>query len=268
MTSVADAKFAADPFFSVPTMTRMFSAGEIDAPVRYYDGGNVFAVFSADPEAVGDKLAGTGLIPALRLGRRPLVALSIYEYRQTSIGPYNEVGLVILVYPERFRRSRSVLGLRDVLRNPDRREQGAYITDLPVTTAEACAAGREIWGFPKFVAPISFSLGGGHFSSTVEDEADGSTIMEFTGTAKPTVRIPPMPLVCYSQVDGHPMRTNIDVRNGMRLHVPGGIRLKAGQSRHRMANNIRDLGLDGAQPLAVASTNRFQSRLAHPARVF
>jgi hypothetical protein len=32
-----------------------------------------------------------------------------------------------------------------------------------------------------------------------------------------------------------------------------------------MANNLRDLGLDGAQPVAVASTDHFQSRLAYPA---
>jgi hypothetical protein len=265
MTHVADSEVTADPFFSVPVDRKPYSGGEIDVPIRYYDGSNVFAVFAADPAAVDDKLAGTGLIPALRIGRRPLVALSIYEYRQTSIGPYNEVGLAILVYPERFRRSRSVLGWRDVLRRPDRRDQGVYITDLPVTTPDACAAGCEIWGFPKFVAPISFDLGGGHFSSTVEDTTDGSTIMEFSGAAKPTVKIPPLPLVCYSEVEGKSVRSSIDVRNGMRAHVPGGIRLKAGRSRHRMANNLRDLGLDGAQPVAVASTDHFQSRLAYPA---
>jgi len=43
--------------------------------------------------------------------------------------------------------------------------------------------------------------------------------------------------------------------------VPGGIRLQVGQSRHRMADNLRELGLDGARPLAVSSTTRFQSRL-------
>lgn len=268
MSSFADSTFAADPFYTVPLNKKAYPGGEIDVPIRYYDGSNVFAAFTADPAAVDAKLAGTGLIPALRIGRRPLVVVSIYEYRQTSIGPYNEVGVAIMVYPERFRHSRSVLGWRDVLRRPDRREQGVYIIDLPVTTPDACAAGCAIWGFPKFVAPISFALGGGHFSSTVEDPADGSTIMEFSGAAKPTVKVPPMALVCYSELDGKPVRSTIDVRNGMRLHVPGGIRLKVGQSRHRMANNLRDLGLDGAQPVAVASTAKFQSRLDVPAPRF
>lgn len=268
MTPAADSKFAADPFYTVPLYKKAYSGGEIDVPICYYDGSNVFAVFAADPAAVDDKLAGTGLIPALRIGRRPLVVVSIYEYRQSSIGPYNEVGVAILVYPERFRHSRSVLGWRDVLRRPDCREQGTYIIDLPVTTPDACAAGLEIWGFPKFVAPISFALGGGHFSSTTEDTTDGSTIMELSGAAKPTIKIPAMSLVCYSELDGKPVRSTIEVRNGSRLHVPGGMRLKVGQSRHRMANNLRDLGLDGAQPLAVTSTDRFQSRLGVPAPRF
>jgi hypothetical protein len=268
MTSVAETKAAADPFFTVPLNKKAYPGDEIDVPIRYYDGSNVFAMFAADPAAVDAKLAGTGLIPAMRIGRKPLVVVSIYEYRQSSIGPYNEVGVAILVYPERFRRSRSVLGWRDVLRRTDRREQGVYIIDLPVTTPNAYEAGCAIWGFPKFVAPISFALGGGHFSSTVEDTTDGSTIMEFSGAAKPTVKVPPISLVCYSEIDDKPVRSSIEVRNGMRLHVPGGINLKVGQSRHRMANNLRDLGLDGAQPVAVGSTANFQSRLDVPAPRF
>jgi hypothetical protein len=35
-----------------------------------------------------------------------------------------------------------------------------------------------------------------------------------------------------------------------------------------MANNLRDLGLDGAQPVAVGSTANFQSRLDVPAPRF
>ena len=261
MSTLSPAQIAGDPFFAVPTMKTTTSAGEVELPILYYDNSCVFALFTADPDGVAAKLAGTGLIPALRIGQRPVVAMGMYEYRQTSIGSYNEVGIGILVYPERYKRSRSVAGWAQLLRRPDRRDQGTYVIDLPVTTQAACAAGSEIWGYPKFVTRISFTLGGGHFSSTVEDPDDGSTIMEFAGRARPVFPVPPMPLVLYSHHHGVMLRTHVDLRNGMGAHVPGGIRLQVGQSRHRMADNLRELGLDGARPLAVSSTTRFQSRL-------
>lgn len=261
VSPVEVAPIQADPFFAVPRTKVTTSVGDVELPILYYDNSHVIAAFAADADGVAAKLQGTGLVPALHVGRRPVVIGAFYEYRETSIGPYNEVGFGIAVYPEGHARSRPLIGWADLLRPPDRRDQGAYITDLPVTTQEAYAAGSEIWGYPKFVAPIPFTLGGGRFSCSVEDPDDGSTIMEISGRALPVVPIPPSPLVLYSHHEGVMLRTHVDVRNGMRAHLPGGIRLKVGDSRHRMANNLRDLGLDGATPLAVASTNRFQSRL-------
>ncbi|NMN93753.1 acetoacetate decarboxylase family protein [Antrihabitans stalactiti] len=261
MSTIVPARYATEPFFAVPTKTVQTSAGDVDLPILYYDNSNVFALFAADPSAVADKLAGTGMRPALHVGKKPVVAVALYEYRETSIGPYNEVGVGILVYPEGTKKRPPLLGWTQLLRSPDRREQGAYILDLPVTTEAAFAAGSEIWGYPKFVAPISFDLGGGRFSSITEDPSDGSTIMELSGRARPVFPTPPMPLVLYSQHHGNVLRTNVDLRNGMSAHLPGGLTLRVGESRHRMANNLRDLGLDGARPVAVASTNQFQSRL-------
>lgn len=261
MSTIVPTDFAHEPFFAVPTTPATTSAGDVELPILYYDNSNVFALFSADPDAAAEKLAGTGLVPALHVGNRPVVAVALYEYREASIDPYNEVGVGLLVTPQSGRRKRPLTGWADLLRSPDRREQGAYILDLPVTTAQACAAGSEIWGYPKFVAPISFELGGGRFSSVTEDPEDGSTIMELSGRAVPVLPTPPMPLVLYSFNNGEMLRTNVDLRNGMQAHLPGGLKLRVGQSKHRMANNLRDLGLDGARPFAVASTDRFQSRL-------
>ena len=149
MSTLSPAQIAGDPFFAVPTMKTTTSAGDVELPILYYDNSCVFALFTADPDGVAAKLAGTGLIPALRIGQRPVVAMGLYEYRQTSIGSYNEVGIGILVYPERYKRSRSVAGWAQLLRRPDRRDQGTYVIDLPVTTQAACAAGSEIWGYPS-----------------------------------------------------------------------------------------------------------------------
>jgi len=250
-----------DPFFAVPTTTHTTSAGKVDLPILYYDGSNVVALFAAEADAVAAHLDGTGLEPALHIGTKPAIALALYEYRQTAIGSYNEVGVAIPVYPKGKGTALPLAGWTQLFRRPDQREQGMYIIDLPVTTQIACAAGREFWGYPKFVTPISFTLGGGRLSCCVEDPEDGSTIMEISGAAVSSLPVPALPLVLYSMRDGELVRATVEPRGGMRAHLPSGMRLKVGSSHHRMAENLRDLGLDGARPIAVLSTTRFQSRL-------
>jgi hypothetical protein len=190
-----------------------------------------------------------------------VVTLGLFEYRETSISPYNEVGVAIFVYPERYGHSRSLAGWAKLLKRPDRRDQGLNVIDLPVTTPDACAAGKEIWGYPKFVTPISFDLRAGKFSSVIRDAGDGPDIMELSGSVGSSFPVPPVPLVLHSHLDGVMQRAHVDVRNGMRVHSPLGLRLQVGPSRHGMAQNLRNLGLDGVRPIGVASTNRFQSRL-------
>jgi len=73
---------------------------------------------AANPEFVSAQLEGTGLIPALRVGKRPVVTVGLFEYRETSIGPYNEVGVAIFVYPGRYGHSRSLTGWAQLLKRP------------------------------------------------------------------------------------------------------------------------------------------------------
>jgi hypothetical protein len=54
----------------------------------------------------------------------------------------------------------------------------------------------------------------------VEDPDDGSTFMEFSARAIPTIPIPSAPLVTYSHNDGVMLRTHVYVRNGARTHPP------------------------------------------------
>lgn len=261
MTRQEVQQIAADPFFAVPQTEFDTSVGPVKLPILYYDNSHILALFKGDPDAVSAMLEGTGLVPALHVGKKPLIIVAMYEYRETSIGPYNEVGVGVAVYREGYEGSRSPLKWVELIMPPGRRDQGAYVLDLPVTTQAAFAAGSELWGYPKFVAPIPFELGAGRCRCAVEDPDDGSTIMEFAGKAFPTLPIPPSPLVLYSHKDDQMLRAHVDVRNGLQVHAPGKVRLTVGASKHRMANNLRDLGLDGAKPLVVASTDKFQSRL-------
>jgi hypothetical protein len=251
-------------FFDVPSATRSTSEGAVALPILYHDVSNVMALFRASREGAERLLEGTGLSPQLAPDGEALAALSFYEYRQTSIGPYNEVGTALLVRPRGARRS--PLGIAEMLAPPRWRKGGAYVVDLPVTTAAAHAAGREIWGYPKFVTDISFRLAGREIACDVL-EPEGARhgrrerIVALRGRLGPGLPAPSMDIVTFSILGQTHLRTVIDVRGRAKVHTPGSVRLEVGPSRHGMAENLRTLGLGGARPSLVIETSRFQSRL-------
>ena len=248
-----------DPFFQVPQTTHTTTQGPIDLPILYFDVSMLLAFFVTSRDAVEAKLSGTGLRPALTIGRRALVGLAHYEYRQTGVGSYNEVGLALPVLPEGAPTPRNPI--QAFYGSVDDRHLGFHVLDLPVTTPLANAGGRELWGYPKFVAPIPFRLDRKSFESSVTDPDGNGDIFTLSGRLLPSVPAPPMSLVLYSHHQGNVLRATVNVRGRMNLRPGGGLQLRVGKSTHRMARNLRDLGLDGARPALVLDTHRFQSRL-------
>src|SRR2546421_450456 len=116
---------------------RLLSDGtEVALPIRFFDAQCLLASFVTDPERAAELLKGTGLQVALQEDGKAMTLLACFEYRRTDIGPYNEV----------------CLGVSAVA--PGDRAPALYVANLPVTTTLASRAGREIWGYNKFVAPI------------------------------------------------------------------------------------------------------------------
>lgn len=246
-------------FFDVPQTTWRCSEGEVDMPIFYQEGANVMALFTSPLEAVKAELEGTGMVPAAVIGDRAVVGVSMYEYRVTSAGAYNEVGVAVPVFQQG--QPRPLLGTLDFLRTAHERRMGFYILDLPVTTAIANAAGREFWGFPKFVTDIEFNWQGGHFHCAVMEPGTQRPIMTLGGHPRPMVPVPAMDMVLYSNLENRSLRTLINIRNGMSWNFPGGMRLDTGAGEHPMGERLRRLELGGRRPFTVLSTPRFQSRL-------
>ncbi len=252
-------------FFRGPRTRATTSEGPVDLPIHYYDVSNVVGVFRASRAGAQVLVEGAGLEPALLRDGSAVVGLSFYEYRDTSVGVYNEVGTGVFAVRLGDRRPR--LGLAELFLPPRWRASGAYVVDLPVTTAAACAAGREIWGYPKFVTEIPFRLQGREVDASVRDPATGGRIVTLSGRMGPGVPAPPMDLVTFTTLDGALLRTHVTVRGRVTLHAPGTVRLSVGPSTHRMAANLRTLGLEDARPMLVVRTDRFQLLLPAGAQV-
>ena len=248
-----------EAFFDVPRTAMSISTGEVELPILYSDVSNITFLFAVDYEKVENKTRKFVLKPGLRWGKQAVVALAFYEYRKTSIGTYNEVGLAIPVLMQRQRAPFS--SWLDLYSNLDNRRTGIFIIDLPVTTKLACAAGCEIWGYPKFITNITFQLDNHSFSGRVMDPESKNPIVTVCGKLGWGIPGPPMSLLLLSQKRDRQILAKVNVRGAVRIRRKGGVRLQIGDSDHVMAQNLRDLGLDNSQPFLSFSTQRFQSRL-------
>lgn len=243
-------------FLDVHTRETQTSLGPVRLPVLYADGASLLAFFRVEAARAARQLEGTGLEPAIFPGGHALHGLAFYDYRETAIGPYHEVGSALAV-----QRAGEPASMFDLFRAPAGRRLGFHILDLPVSTPIADAAGREIWGYPKFVTDLPQRYQKGAFSGAVM-APDGGEILRLEGRARWIVRMPSIDLLLYSHLRGQLLRTAVDVKAPTRIARGHGFRLTLGPAQHRMAESLRALGLDGARPLAVARCEGgFQCRL-------
>lgn len=250
-----------DDFFKVPVEQVKTSEGNVGLPILYYDVSLLMGFFWVEPDAVAAKLSGTGLKPVTCLNGKTIAGVALYAYHDTTVGIYNEVG-VALNCIEAEKTPSIIPPAVELLMPGGWRSSSFYILDLPVTTKEANAAGREIWGYPKFVTEIPLTFKKDYFSGGVKDPDGKSDIFTLDGKIGIGARLPAFDLVTFTNLDGTRIKTQVNVRGSFKYFINPEFQLKVGTSGHKMAQNLKDLGLAGASPFALAVTeHNWQSRL-------
>ncbi len=238
-------KLSSDPFFDVPRRPFALSNGQsIDLPVLYIDCSNLGMWFLVDLEKAQSMLPEPYIAVPSEQGSA-MAHVGLYEYRETSLGPYNEGATGILcVHPDNLE------------------ESGIMIIDLPVTTETARQTGVDVWGYPKFVCDIEMVFDGSKVESTLTD-SDGKVIMKVNGDRGISIPAPASDLLTFAHSPHAEGKRPgfVEIRNPYHVSTGAEITLSVGDSTHRMANNLRALGLDGKSPDVVMYTNQFQSRL-------
>jgi len=246
-----------DPFFQYPRNIVATSEGDVAMPILYYDSSQMMAFFWVDSDKAQAQL-NDGL-EVVRFGKKALAVLAFYEYRKTSIGVYNEVGTAIACVPKGKKYSN--WPLLSLFQSIDKGIIGFNVIDLPVTTPAACAAGRDIWNYPKFVTPIQFSLQAGQFTGAVHNPAGGEPICTLQGRTGLGVSASLINLILYSVRQGKMLRTLINIRAKGRMCLPGSMRLHINPSEHPMAKRMIAMGWQDAKPAFIAHTHGLQLRL-------
>jgi hypothetical protein len=170
------------------------------------------------------------------------VVLYCIEYRITDIGPYNEVGLTVLAAA------------------PGDPIPANYVVNLPVTTAVANRAGREIWGYNKFVATIDVKSEGKKFSTVLRD-TENVLVGALEGSRGASIPMPPTDILTFTLLNGRVIKTVIRVLTPFHASSGESFVFKVGTSRHPMTNNLSTVALDGARPVLVQYADPLQALL-------
>lgn len=197
------------------------------------------------PTSAAQRLVGpsglevTGPVPG-----RALMALAVCRYDDTDLDSYHEVAVSFVVRPHDA----------PPMTSPAQRTReffsgsiGAYIHRLPVDQEFTCAAGRGIWGFPKWVTTIDIDepSGAGRDASgtgtAVRLVDDGVHVLTLTVASGGRLRLPAQAPPSYSFADGVLRRTVWTTSSEETAGRVGGASLVLGD--HPMADELRSLGL-------------------------
>jgi acetoacetate decarboxylase len=229
-----------------PTST---SDGPVGLPILYRDGSTLVIGYRVDPAIAMSILGGLPLEPFVMLGRA-LVLVCLFEYRDTTIGSYNEICIGIYV-----RRAGTAPSLWSVLYNQRKIEDmGMYVVNLPVSSRAALTAGVEIWGFPKYVTGIATSFQPDRIQVTLENE------FVLTHSRGFGFEIQGIPIITYTFRNNRLLRTIVEVGHRMRFGGAHSIRLRINGDGPTAAT-AKALGLDAIRPTFAFRTEGWKAVL-------
>lgn len=209
-------------------------------PVFYYDNTSLTAIYTASTGKIRELLPHSDMRPLEVYPGKGLVVFTAFEYRKTDIGPYNEFSIA---FPIEF-GTRPIPWLTPLWRMA-RRRVSAYVWQLPVTTEIARMGGVELYGYPKFLADITFKKGGDWMACTLSE--NGQKILSLRGERLPTQRGKISRVLTYSMIDGIPLVANvlIDPIEFAESRKKDSAILELGTG-HPIANTLRGMDLSGA----------------------
>jgi hypothetical protein len=187
----------------------------------------IVADFCAPMATVHKVLPAGKLKPIQVMADMAKVTLMAAEYRRIDVTvPYNEFGVMIPVLYEGD-------GIGPGL-------PGFYVYHLPVTTQEACDGGIKYYGYPKFVAQISFEHAGEVHRCRVQ--AAGKNII--TLEVRQLATVPQSwDFYTYTVKDNQLLRTLIQAQGQSgTTTVKGGALYALGD--HPVAEEVRALDID------------------------
>jgi hypothetical protein len=185
-----------------------------------------------------------GLMPSKRLKPyrvspwHSTLSITAYQYRDSDLGPYNEVGIGIPVTIDQ----ETPLFTGSLHRMPD--EAMAYIHHLPVTTEIARAVGVDFAGYPKFLADIEFRDQGDWL--TCDLKAENQAILKLSGRKLPLCPSQRSHIHPLTSRRGYILRSEFILSGCDQGSSKGGADVKLELGEHPIAREMKELNIGKA----------------------
>lgn len=229
-----------------------------DLPIAYRKCSAFFAAFPYPLSTIRPLMPHPMLAPVpLGFRGKGVLVVAVFDYQETSIGPYREVGIG---FQCRLRTS-GPLPLIPLLAERLFEDVGPFVHMLPVTTEIADEMGRKNWGFPKFVADIRIDRTEDSVKCEVLEKGERLLGVEIH---KPAPSKPfGMPLRLYSTQGEEMLFTQLHV------DVVGSIRRRSLAAHLEIAPHARTRDLDpkaleGVKPIEVRWFDEYRTLLDRP----
>ncbi len=248
------------PFFDGVTQSEVAIAGEAaKVPIFYYDGTATQAVFAARLGALRRLMPDPRFCPARIAPGLGAIAVTCFEYRDTDLGPYNELAISVVLNEPWFLPNLPGLALMSSVR---RRQLHAWVQHLPVTTEIARAGGVDFYNYPKFIAGIDFEEDDERRVCRLSEGAEH--ILTLSGNRIATPRSEQLQLFSHLWMDGQPQGSEFKINAiEMGKSVRPGVASLALGDRHPIARELADL-IAWRRPLQYQYMARFEGILYGP----
>jgi hypothetical protein len=219
---------------------------ELAVPLEVQASTSIVASFRVDRQVSQEVIDESGF--KVRVGDDGMAGLSIVgmSYLQSVFGRYNEVGIVFDV---------ETLGAED---------SPTFIRWLPVTGEFSCAVGQQVWGFPKWVTDLRYTIYGEE--TQVEWFEDDELVLRLRlGSGGEDIGEADLPVSSYTVGPEGPQCTQTEMRNsGVVVGAPA--ELEIGSSNHQAARALRDLEVAEIEPVLTTGVSHSSSSwgLAQP----
>lgn len=251
------------PFFDGVAQSEVTIAGKAaNVPIFYYDGTATSAVFAARLGALRRLMPDPRFSPARLAPGLGAMAITCFEYRDTDIGPYNELAISVVLNEPWFLPN---LPGRALIASLRRRQLHAWVQHLPVTTEIARAGGVDFYNYPKFIAGIDFTQSDRTRTCRLSEGAEH--ILTLTGERIATPRAEQFQLFSHLYMDRQPQSSEFKINTsamGVSLN-PRTAALELGE-RHPIARELASL-LVGRRPIQYQYLASFEGILYGPEHI-
>ncbi len=226
----------------------------VELPVVYRTVRAWTAAFPCATEGLRTLLPDSRLRPIEVFPGTTALGVAVFDYLDTTIGPYREVGLAI---PCRYLGS-TTIPMFPLLAERWLEDVGHWVVSLPVTTEIANQAGRTFWGYPKYVGEIDIDATDREVRCSVSKGGAKVLSVEIQrpGRSRPMT----FPMRTYSRLDDEILLTEL------RVDALGHLRRLGGRARlvlhdHPQNEPLQSIGLRGDRTIEVRWFDEYRTVL-------